>query len=169
MLARVTRTSRSGKSDTKPAWARLLTSTPALSSPNFLTTPKAKATGRWRCWKASSHRAKPSTGLPEGFTPKAVLTAALFPESARFYHRGGARSRRVPSPGPGSQTPSPRDTGPVESPDADAHIACTARGEAPGLPPSGPADAVPGGARLRGEALPGRRRRRRLQAPGHRG
>lgn len=50
----LTSNSSSGKTAPKAEKARLLANTPALSSPNFLTTPKISPSEPCPCWKRSA-------------------------------------------------------------------------------------------------------------------
>ena len=65
----VTRMSSSGNTETNAEWAMFAASTPPLSSPYFLITPKMNAETRWRCCAASTRRIARSTGFMRTLLP----------------------------------------------------------------------------------------------------
>src|ERR1035441_2857903 len=88
----VTSTSSNGNSDTKAEYARLETSTPPLSSPYFLITPKTNAVGVYRRCPASTFLITRSTGFIRAHL--AVVSATAAP------HQGGQTRPEGQSAGP---------------------------------------------------------------------
>src|SRR5215470_4188268 len=74
--SRVTSTSSSGNRETNPEWARLAASTPPLSSPYFLISPKTNAVVLCRCCAASTRRITLSIGF--------IRTTCLRPARTRL-------------------------------------------------------------------------------------
>src|ERR1022692_1808901 len=92
----VTSTSSNGNSETKAEYARLETSTPPLSSPYFLITPKTNAVGVCRCCAASTFLITRSTGFIRAHLAVASATAAP--------HQGG-QTRPEGQPGQPASRP----------------------------------------------------------------
>src|ERR1017187_8399823 len=102
----VTSTSSNGNSDTKAEYARLETSTPPLSSPYFLITPKTNAVGVYRRCSASTFLITRSTGFIRAHLAVASATAAP--------HQGGQTRPGGQPAGPVSRASQPgQSAGPV--------------------------------------------------------